>query len=292
MQRPPITLLAQRDFGQKINATFEFVTQNAKPLIKALLMIVGPFGLIAGIANGINASRMLPGSNSDPLSAFNQYTSGASLLTNVLSGITSLLVAGTVYSFIALYEEDGSSNALTPGRVWGNFSNQIGTLLGSGVLYFLIIILGVLLLILPGIFAAIALSLYSIVIIREKASAQESLRRSYELTKGKWWSTFGLIFVIGFIAAIISMLFLIPTFVLSALGSLSLNQEFGGQNILMVLANILGIAGSILMQAIVAVAMAFQYYNLVELKEGSSIQSAINTIGSPETMRPDREDTF
>ncbi len=42
-----------RDFGQIINATFEFLRENFKQLAKAVIFLVGPFILLTGIFGGL-----------------------------------------------------------------------------------------------------------------------------------------------------------------------------------------------------------------------------------------------
>ncbi|WP_332368767.1 hypothetical protein [Spirosoma telluris] len=54
-----IQLFQQRDFGDKINVTFQYITQNFRSLSLALLYIVGPVALLAGIASGVFQSNML-----------------------------------------------------------------------------------------------------------------------------------------------------------------------------------------------------------------------------------------
>lgn len=44
-----IIFYKKRDFSQKINATIEFIRQNAKPLGKAILFIVGPLAILNGL---------------------------------------------------------------------------------------------------------------------------------------------------------------------------------------------------------------------------------------------------
>ena len=42
-----------RDFGQIINATFEFLRENIKQLAKAVIFLVGPFILLTEIFGGL-----------------------------------------------------------------------------------------------------------------------------------------------------------------------------------------------------------------------------------------------
>jgi len=47
--QPQIEFYKKRQFGEKLNATFTFIRENAKPYLKVQLMIAGPILLIANI---------------------------------------------------------------------------------------------------------------------------------------------------------------------------------------------------------------------------------------------------
>jgi hypothetical protein len=42
-------LRQERDFGEKINATFTFVVENWRPLVNALLLLVLPISMLSGV---------------------------------------------------------------------------------------------------------------------------------------------------------------------------------------------------------------------------------------------------
>ncbi len=48
-----------RDFSRKLNATFEFVKQNFKPLGKSILFIAGPPVLVASLVGGSFMSEFM-----------------------------------------------------------------------------------------------------------------------------------------------------------------------------------------------------------------------------------------
>ncbi|GAB2794784.1 hypothetical protein GCM10027275_44760 [Rhabdobacter roseus] len=301
MQQPPIELLRERDFGQKINATFEFVSQNFRSLVLALIYIAGPPALLAGIAQGVLASNMLGlRSNPDQIGSFilAQYLSYSFLVSLVFSLVAAYLVAATVYSFMALYEEESTftvSEPITPGRVWSKITERLGTGIGAALLAFVITLAGMIILVLPGIYAAICLQFVLMVVIREGDSADSALGRSYRLVEGKWWSTFGLLVVMGLIAGVISIVFQIPSFILTILGTISLlgdKDSWNDHGILVMLGSVISIVGSTLVRSLIAVAMGFQYYNLVERVDGTGLRTAIENIGSPDTPRPDTEEDF
>ena len=83
----------------------------------------------------------------------------------------------------------------------------------ASVVYGIVVMIGMLLLILPGIYICVALSLYYYVIVIENLGPIEGLKRSFRLIKGHWWRTFLILFiptmifmlvftVVGFVAVI------------------------------------------------------------------------------------------
>ena len=301
MQKPPIELLRQRDFGQKINATFEFVSQNFRPLALALLYIAGPPALLEGIAQGVLTSNILGLRDTTGLSGTSfllaRYLSYSFLFKILFKLVAAYLMAVTVYSFMVLYEEEstlgGVPAPITPGRVWSKITERVGASMGAALLAFVIVLAGLIVVILPGIYASVCLQFVLMAVIREGETVDGSMGRSYRLVQDKWWSTFGLLVVMGIIANIISIVFQIPSIVLTILGTISLlGDSWNDHGILVTLGSVISIMGSTLVQSLVMVAVGFQYYNLVERLDGTGLRTAIEHIGRPDIPRPDTEEDF
>ena len=71
------------------------------------------------------------------------------------------------------------------------------------ILYGLIVFGGFILLIIPGIILSIRLLFYPYAIILDNSKAVDSLKRSWRITKGRWWKTFGISFLIGLITLLV-----------------------------------------------------------------------------------------
>lgn len=295
MSKTPIALLAKRDFGQKINATFEFVGQNFKPLAKALLFIAGPPALLAGAANGLYQSRILKTAltqtSTNPFD-LTMYFSVDYFVSTILAIVTALLATGATYSFITLYEKEESSQAITPGRVWEDITANLSSIFIASIVAILLTLVASILLFFPGIYVAISISLFILIIFREKLEPIASLRRSHYLIEGKWWSTFGLLFIMGLISGIISLVFQVPNLILTTLSALNLSSGTETSKVFFVISGMISLLGSALVQSLIAIALAFQYYNLVERKEGVGLRSAIDSIGSHTEIFPDQETRF
>ena len=80
----------------------------------------------------------------------------------------------------------------------------------SIIMLFLLALL-FLLLIVPGIIFLIYWTFASYILIWEDKSAWESMKRSKEIIKGKWWRTFSYMILLGIIIVAISFVFSIPS---------------------------------------------------------------------------------
>lgn len=293
MSKPPIVLQQQRDFGQKMNASFEFVSKNFVPLLKAMLFIPGPAALLAGIASGMFQSRLLTSAKSaDPFSMLNQYWALEYLFVIIFSVISYFLAYATVSAFITLYEERGSSTDITPGAVWERITSNIGASVGAMVISLLLTLVGFIFFVIPGFYIAIALQFFMMITIREKLSATEALNRSRKLIVDKWWSTFGLIMIMSMVAGLIAIVFQLPFLIVTMFNTLGLAKGYANMKTWVIVTNAVSILGTSIVQGLVWVALAFQYYNLVERQTGSGLLADIDALGKGDWERPKNEEQF
>jgi hypothetical protein len=295
--KPPIVLLQQRDFGQKINVTFEFVIQNFKPLMLALLYIAGPPALIGGFFMGSYQSNIL-GIQKEILSGDSGgdfpfsiiYEMGGSILIlTVFLGIASVAASLVTNAYMLEYEK-GTRN-ITPEIVWNHLKDYIGKGIGYSIVMVIFTVIATLFFIIPGIYVGVALSLMYIVMMRENLDLGDTFRRCFYLIQDKWWSTFGLLIIVGIISGIIGYVFQIPTLLVTLSSFFQIGD--GMNDIWMTISGVIATVGSVLVRSLVLVAVVFQYYNLVERREGSGIISAIDNIGKPDSPRTNqREEEF
>lgn len=82
------------------------------------------------------------------------------------------------------------------------------------LMYGIIVVLGIILLIIPGVIFSIWLLFYGFVITYEKKGTIESLKRSRELVRGYWWGIFGRyllgVILVGLITGFLGIFGLIP----------------------------------------------------------------------------------
>jgi len=100
MNSQKIEFQRYRDFGQIINATFEFIRENFKQLAKAVIFLVGPFILLTGIFGGLYQKNLFSFTSS--LTSLSQFGVAFGLYI-LFAMISTLVLISTIYSYIILY---------------------------------------------------------------------------------------------------------------------------------------------------------------------------------------------
>lgn len=290
MDSNPIELLRERDFGQKINASFDFAVKNFKPLLTNFIKIVAPASILAGIASGFYQSRLLSGGNSSTeLQSFSRIFSTEYLISIFFGIITYMLASMIVTAYMVLYERKGGRGEITTTEVWSLVMEKLGTVVVASLISMVLIVIAFCFLIIPGILLAISFQLYMMVIFRENRSAGDSLRRSYDLVKTRWWSTLGIVMIMSFIAGIISVVFQLPLMITTFMSALGAGDGGQSSKILLITSSIIAGVGTNIVQGIIWIAVGFQYYNLVEKTEGAGLRAEIETLGNSEKGRNTEE---
>jgi hypothetical protein len=295
-----IKLYQERDFGEVVNATFLFLRQNFKPLFGAHLRINGPLLLLLVILT--IGGQMLVGYDfraTFDSSSMAWYTSTTDFwISNLIAGVASIVffisISLVTAAYIKLYQqlEDGSPQTIGVDAIWVEMKSRMASTVGAVLLYFLAVAVGAMLCGIPGIFALAAFWLYMPAIFFDRSSGYDALGRSYEVVKGNWWFTFGVLIVISIIAAVIGVVINLPAIVLStvlALTSMSDSGELTQYSPTFYLWSaavtlVLSYVSSILTYTIVGIGAFFQYGTLVEAKEGRGLTADINeTLNEPAT---------
>lgn len=294
-----LNLREERDFGQKFNAVFSFIQQNAKSFLKTLLLLVGPLVLLGGIFLGMVYSKMFGAVGNVELLESDMPFSGSSiwemLLSNLFLSLASVWLGIVVYAYMAEYLA-GNRN-ITIEAVWERGKGKILPVIGIGfIIFFTIMVvtlafvfiplgpiwLRMIILVCLAMYFAIVVSLAIPIMIIEDEPIFESIGRSFTLIKGQWWATFGLMIVMGMISGMATMIFAIPFYVIMFMSFFL--QTGGLGEILMIVASCILFAGAYLMATLPLLALAFQYFNLSEKKEGTGLLEKVNQIGEkPDT---------
>jgi hypothetical protein len=274
MNQNKIEFKKVRDFGSILNVTFDYIRMNFKLLFKSNLLIAAPFILLSGVSMGIYQSSIFTFSATQDLTQI-----GIPFLFAMLFMMLSYLVITIVtYSHIILYK-DSESGSFDIEDVWKMFKKYFWTILLTGFGYTIIVTFASIFLIIPGIYFAIALSIIFIVRLEEDLGFIDSVRRCTKIISGNWWFTFGLIIVIGMIQGFLGFILYIPNYIVTFFLAFAGVDSYSGNlgKILYIISSIIASIGTLL-YTISTIAIAFQYYNLVERKEAPGLLQQIENI--------------
>jgi hypothetical protein len=235
------TTTGLRSVGELFSEAMAITKSKAKVLyaITALNIVIWiPFVLIAGVS-------VLGG--------------GAAAGTNgfIAGGVVGIvaLIAFIILSVrlqIALLE--AIMNDYTFGQAFSASKGKIGKFIGTSLLEGIIVILGFILLIVPGIIFAVWYCFASIIVIAEGKSGMDALRQSKSYVTGRWGKVAWRLFVVGILIWIVSVVL----------------QLIGGDVIGPILSNIVTFLAVPFMQ----VYLYLVYKNFKETKMGTSVVTA------------------
>ena len=284
MARASINFREERDTSEKINATFAFIRQNYQVLVSCLLVYVLPFALLSGIFSGIYLSRRLPVSSGDvpwttwgEYDFFNSITSFHYLISVFFSLVSYVVLSLVLCVFVVRYmQQDGKVSA---GQVGEGIKRYFLPVFYASFGVILLCCLGTVLLLVPGIYISFACSMFVIIMVQEELGFIDTIERCFYLVKGHWWPTFGFLLLIGIIQALMSMIAGLPLLAVTILRAFHVP---GADHALLtvLVTSLSGVAG-IFLYVISFTGIIFQYFHLVEIKDGTGLLEQVVLIGRP-----------
>ncbi|MBE7177224.1 MAG: hypothetical protein INR69_12510 [Mucilaginibacter polytrichastri] len=278
MNKPPLELRRIRDFGQCIADSFRFLKENFKPLTRSVLAICGIFILASFITTYLQYSQMFNGieERSAPL----QTRFGFSYFANLIAlSLAYFALFTTINAYVALALNKKNEKPVLA-EVWAYVTYYFWRVAGAFILGYIVLVLGFVLCLVPGIWMFPIFTMIFPVIMIENASFGYAVERSRFLVKDNWWPTFGVIVVSGIIGTIPGYFIGI---IIGIISGVSMYFYTGG------IGKALGI-GFAFMQAVFqlvyifpAIASTIWYLSLVEQKEGVGIMERIAALGEAET---------
>ena len=303
-----------RDFSRKMNATFEFIRQNFKSLGKSILIIAGPPILVASliiatfIDDFFGLARAAASNIGNP-EVIETYVMSVTfwlqiVLMFLLFLISSIMSIATINNYIILYEEK-QTNRIEVIEVWNRVRESFWMYFGTTIFFFVLGVVAIVIMAIPvGILAAISpflvflgiwacyfgiiylmisVSLTYFVRAYEKKGFVESITRSFKLIQNKWWSTFGLLIILYMITGIASYIFIAPLYfyaLVSTMHDTSVNMFEQSSTVWIAVALfVLYYFAQLVLGALPNIGIAFQYFNLVEMKEAKGLLGKIDTLG-------------
>lgn len=283
-----IELAKPRDFGEIINDTFTFIRQNFKPLLKYFFIFCG-FFIVASAAltiliqiRALNITDNINPNGFEDQSFFSREMSliWTGLLLALLLVFEYVAVNVTVLCFITLYKQK-QNTIPTVEEMWGYIKYYYLKILGCTILLYILMIVGFMLCLVPGIYLAPIFALIPPIMITENTSFGYAFNHSFRLIRDNWWSTFGVLVVVYIILYVINLVISLPSTIFGA-GNVFLHLTKHTSAVTLPVAILTAVLQSFthFFQVLMVVAVSLCYFNLTETKEGTGLMERINQFGA------------
>jgi hypothetical protein len=280
MAQQKIYLSKVRDFGENLGDTFQFIRQEFKPLFRSFALISGVFIVGAAIVSGIYQSEMTsvfdrvekePGDISILSSIFN----GNYFLTIILTVLGLVAMQVCVAAYMKLYDLNSESPTLE--EVWAEFRRHIIPAIGLSILLSVLIAIGLLLCILPGVYLGVVLAPAITIMVNENAGVGTSISRCFELIKENFWLSLGIYFVSYLIYSFVGGAIGLIIGIFTGVGSYLTTKEFSTTaGIVTSVANVF----SYCFYLVFVVSVCLNYYNLAEKLDGFGMMKRLEDLGT------------
>lgn len=293
----------KRSFGEKLTATFSFINENWKVLLKYCTYLLLPLCLIQGLSTnsfmksymGVVASAGNGISSYDDL-AYALGVSYGSLI--VLYGIGALILTSLLYGLVKLYNEreerlSGLTFAELKPLLFSNMKRlfilwlfMVVVSLAVVIVMALLVVISywTLLLTVPFLIACILpLSLLPSIYLFENTGVWQSFKKALRVGFATWGGIFGVTFVTGFIANVVQGVLSIPYMVMLVIGvalttnsvqtEMTTSVGFGFVNYLFAVLMTFGIYLSMIFTLL---GIVYQYGHACEVMDSVSVEEDIS----------------
>ena len=251
--------LKELNTNEIFSTAFNLYLDNFVPLF--LIAVVS--GLPGFLYSQYNMHRVLSGEAMGP--------SFGMLITLLVTTVGYTLGTGLT---IELVSKKFLGKSQTMGEYISNITPFLLPIVGLAILEGLVVGLGFLLLIIPGVVLYMGLSLSSQVLIIERSGVVDSMKRSWELAKGHKGEIFGFLFVMGLITFAISAVLKFVLMPMLDLGNIQSNLMAHG---------IVDYLFSAVINPMASCLLILIYFNLRIKKEGFGLEHMVDQFSQAST---------
>jgi hypothetical protein len=292
-KKATLNIQENREIGQILNATFVFIGITFKALFRDILIIAGPFYVLAGIFSSLstyNSLRLIStfGTSGGAFSQF-QVLSPAYWLDLLCLLIGFSLSTCIIANHVLMYKTNGPEYNKEEARRY--IRGDIMRVTLANFLNVLVVIVATIFFIIPGIYLIVANSLITTIIVLDKQTGtMDAFGESRRLIRDNWWAALGLGLIVGIITLCVQLIFKIPSSILTTVitfNTLRNGEDIGSYKTLFIVFNAIAYLGTALVSPISVVASSIFYYSLKEKKDHTSLMQNIESIG----VQPARTET-
>lgn len=276
----------QREVGAIITDMFKFIRLEGKTLGLLILKISGPAMLVVVVSYVYYMQSTL--------GDFERIFSGSNLVTNAILSVIILVCAyiafyallhGTVFGYIKNYiENEGNVDEEEVTRL---ARSSFWSYVGLNIIVGIIVGIGTVLCILPGIYLGVCLSLSYPIFMLERRDLGSAINNCFKLIKDEWWITFATLIVIYVLYYVIALIFQIPQLIYYFSKMFTMMEEVSRNPFeiidwVSITLDIIAMIAQYFLFAIILIGTAFIYFHLNEKKNFTGTIETIDRLGERE----------
>lgn len=276
-----INISVERSISEVTTATFNFLKQEIKPFLAGFAVLVLPIIVLIVLAfNGVLTSSLFLSEEemmANPALIASMYVN--KMWVGLLSGLLSFWSELFVLAYLRVYWNHylaGNQEMITLKEVWRMMLDKLLMFWGWSIIFGLIVVVGAMFCLIPGIYFGIALIFGAYYVMMKDVSIGDAFSASWNLIKGNWWMTFGLVVEFGLLIAIIGFIFEIPSFILGV--GTGISGELPN-TYLLIAAILFAYIGKFLLNMVLYLGLGMQFFSLQEREEHTTLLGKIENMG-------------
>ncbi len=283
----------ERDLGAIITDTFKFFRLEWKPFFTTTFKIalIPILIALAGILYySYEQSNMFSSIDFENPNDFQSSPfGGGGMLIATFVMFFSYLIAYIMINVAAMYyiksyvDNEGKTNFE---EIKQNVSNNLWAFVGLGFIIGVMVFVGMLFCVIPGIYVAIPLTLASSIYVFKGKEVMDSISYSFTFIKNHWWETFGVLIVVGLLITVLGSIFSIPSIIYMFIKTMSGIGENDPTAIMSLFSDpvylfftVVSYVGRFLFYAVTLVSTVLIYFDINEQKYASGTIEQIDRLG-------------
>jgi hypothetical protein len=246
--------------GEILDVGFRLFRERFRTLMACVLVPVVPLSILSTIVVGV-----IDDTAYDVNAPARESSSAdvANLIDNLLGGAAAAIAIAARFrvissAYLGQRADAGESLRYGLSRLIPLVAAYLAISIGVG--------LGLVALVVPGIFLAVKWSMTFPVIVAERAGAFQAMRRSWELTRGRWWRVCGALLVVVLISFVLAFVILV------AFGAAIASSDSISEALFAILITAATIGVLTVLYPLTAAVVTVVYYDLRVRNEGFELQ--------------------
>ncbi len=281
-----INFKKQREIGSILTDMFKFIRLNWKLLFELIFKVSGPALLIM-----LGAYVFYMQSMAGSFGLLESVGSYSNFSAKMILALIVLMIAGMVYyallngvvlHFIKSYIKNNGT--VIKEEVTEGVKNDFWKLLGTSFLVGIIVGVGTLFCVIPGIYLGVVLSIAYALVVFEGKEVTDTISHCFTVVKDEWWITFATFLVVFMLYYFIMIIFQVPQYIYFFINAISMGQEMSADPAAMfdwvyITLTTIGMVFQYLFYSLIVISTAFVYFNLNEKKNFTGTLETIETLG-------------